>query len=168
MIITKWSVTRNLTQMKVLWYLLQVEKCHVKVKTSLTECFPTLLKCPLYRWHHSKVKLTFLALVFVFKQLSENLQLLWNSPYSIFCDICRICSFIIRIIATMLLLPNHNRIFQACIYRGYSDHTCIGIKGISLGKCSCNIGTCDLPDMYACSPRIHIRQITHAHVTTIK
>jgi len=25
---------------------------------------------------------------------------------------------------------------------------------------SCNIGTCDLPDMYACSPR--------AHITTIK
>ena len=37
---------------------------------------------------------------------------------------------------------------------------------------SCNIGTRDLPDMYALiiSPRalgIHIRQITHAYVTTI-
>ena len=35
---------------------------------------------------------------------------------------------------------------------------------------SCNIGTCDLPDMYAQSPRakgIHIRQITSAYVTTI-
>ena len=35
---------------------------------------------------------------------------------------------------------------------------------------SCNIGTCDLPDMYALSPRalgIHIRQITRAYVTTI-
>ena len=40
---------------------------------------------------------------------------------------------------------------------------------------SCNIGTHDLPDMYALSPRacgpralgIHIRQITHAYVTTI-
>ena len=38
------------------------------------------------------------------------------------------------------------------------------------------MGTRDLPDMYALSPRacgpqalgIHIRQITHAHVTTIK
>jgi len=32
------------------------------------------------------------------------------------------------------------------------------------------MGTHDLPDMYARSPRalgIHIRQITHAHVTTI-
>ena len=35
---------------------------------------------------------------------------------------------------------------------------------------SCNIGTRDLPDMYALSPRalgIHIRQITRAYVTTI-
>ena len=40
---------------------------------------------------------------------------------------------------------------------------------------SCNMGTRDLPDMYAQSPRaagpraegIHIRQITSAHVTTI-
>ena len=39
---------------------------------------------------------------------------------------------------------------------------------------SCNIGTCDMPDMYAQSPRaagpraegIHIRQITSAYVTT--
>jgi len=35
----------------------------------------------------------------------------------------------------------------------------------------CNMGTSDLPDMYARSPQafgIHIRQITRAHVTTIK
>ena len=34
---------------------------------------------------------------------------------------------------------------------------------------SCNIGTCDLPDMYALGPAlgIHIRQITRAYVTTI-
>ena len=40
---------------------------------------------------------------------------------------------------------------------------------------SCNIGTSDLHDMYALSPRacgpralgMHIRQITHAYVTTI-
>ena len=35
---------------------------------------------------------------------------------------------------------------------------------------SCDIGTRDLPDMYALSPRalgIHIRQITCAYVTTI-
>jgi len=35
---------------------------------------------------------------------------------------------------------------------------------------SCNICTCDLPDMYALSPRAsgtHIRQIPHSHVTTI-
>ena len=40
---------------------------------------------------------------------------------------------------------------------------------------SCNIGTRDLPDMYALSPRacgpwalgIHIRQITRAYVTTL-
>ena len=35
---------------------------------------------------------------------------------------------------------------------------------------SCNIGTRDLPDMYALGPRalgIHIRQITRACVTTI-
>ena len=40
---------------------------------------------------------------------------------------------------------------------------------------SCNIGTRDLPDMYALSPRacgpralgIHIKQITRAYVTTI-
>ena len=40
---------------------------------------------------------------------------------------------------------------------------------------TCNMGTRDLPDMYALSPRacgsralgIHIRQITCAHVTTI-
>ena len=34
---------------------------------------------------------------------------------------------------------------------------------------SCNMGTRDLPDMYAQSPRaegIHIRQIPSAHVTT--
>ena len=34
---------------------------------------------------------------------------------------------------------------------------------------SCNIGTRDLPDMYALSPQalgIHIRQITRAYVTT--
>ena len=34
---------------------------------------------------------------------------------------------------------------------------------------SCNMGTRDLPDMYAQSPRaegIHIRQITRAHVTS--
>ena len=36
---------------------------------------------------------------------------------------------------------------------------------------SCNMSTRDLPDMYASSPQalgIHIRQITRAHVTTIK
>ena len=35
---------------------------------------------------------------------------------------------------------------------------------------SCNIGTNDLPDMYALSPRalgMHIRQIIRAYVTTI-
>jgi len=35
----------------------------------------------------------------------------------------------------------------------------------------CNIGTHDLPDTYARSPRalsIHIRQISRAHVTNIK
>jgi len=35
---------------------------------------------------------------------------------------------------------------------------------------SCNMCTHDLPDMYALSPwalGIHIRQIPHAHVTTI-
>ena len=35
---------------------------------------------------------------------------------------------------------------------------------------TCNMGACDLPDMYALSPRalgIHIRQIPRAHVTTI-
>ena len=35
---------------------------------------------------------------------------------------------------------------------------------------SCNIGTRDLPDMYALSPQalgIHIRQITRAYVTTV-
>jgi len=35
---------------------------------------------------------------------------------------------------------------------------------------SCNMCTRDLPDMYALSPwalGIHIRQIPHAHVTTI-
>jgi len=35
----------------------------------------------------------------------------------------------------------------------------------------CNMGTHDLPDMYALSPRalgIHIRQITRANVTTIQ
>jgi len=35
---------------------------------------------------------------------------------------------------------------------------------------SCNMCTRDLPDTYALSPRalgIHIRQIPHAHVTTI-
>ena len=39
---------------------------------------------------------------------------------------------------------------------------------------SCNMGTRDLPEMYACRPRlcpqtlgIHFRRITHAHVTTI-
>ena len=40
---------------------------------------------------------------------------------------------------------------------------------------TCNMGARDLPDMYALSPRacgpralgIHIRQIPHAHVTTI-
>ena len=42
-------------------------------------------------------------------------------------------------------------------------------------RISCNIGMSDLPDMYALSPQacgaravgIHIRQITHAYVTTI-
>jgi len=28
-----------------------------------------------------------------------------------------------KIIATALLLPTHNRIFQACIYKGSSDYT---------------------------------------------
>ena len=35
---------------------------------------------------------------------------------------------------------------------------------------TCNMGACDLPDMYALSPRasgIHIRQIPRAHVTTV-
>ena len=45
----------------------------------------------------------------------------------------------------------------------------------SIYKCNgCNMGTRDLPDMYAQSPRatgpraegIHIRQITRAHVTS--
>ena len=47
--------------------------------------------------------------------------------------------------------------------------------GIKCTFDSCNMGTSDLPDMYAQSPRaagpraegIHIRQITSAHVTTI-
>ena len=36
---------------------------------------------------------------------------------------------------------------------------------------SCNMGTCDLSDMYALSPLalgMHIRQITLVHVTTLK
>ena len=34
---------------------------------------------------------------------------------------------------------------------------------------SCNMGTGDLPDMYARNPRaqLHIRQITSAHVTSV-
>ena len=35
---------------------------------------------------------------------------------------------------------------------------------------TCNMGARDLPDMYVLSPQasgIHIRQIPHAHVTTI-
>jgi len=33
----------------------------------------------------------------------------------------------------MLLLSNHNQIFQAYTYKGYSDYTHIGNKAISLG-----------------------------------
>ena len=36
---------------------------------------------------------------------------------------------------------------------------------------SCNVGTCDLPDMYTQNPRtagIRIRQITCVHVTTVQ
>jgi len=72
--------------------------------------------CPLYRRHQSKLKLTFLVLVFIvislYKQC-ENIRKLANSPYLTFHDICRKdCT-----VAT-LLLPNHNRIFKACIYKG--------------------------------------------------
>ena len=42
-------------------------------------------------------------------------------------------------------------------------------------SCTCNMGAYDLPDMHALNPQacgpqalgIHIRQILHAHVTTI-
>ena len=42
-------------------------------------------------------------------------------------------------------------------------------------SCTYNMGACDLPDMHALNPQacapqalgIHIRQILHAHVTTI-
>jgi len=34
----------------------------------------------------------------------------------------------------MLLLPNHNQNFQACIYKGSNGYTCIGIKAIRLGE----------------------------------
>ena len=42
------------------------------------------------------------------------------------------------------------------------------MAGILVIFCSCNMGTSDLPDMYAHGPRaagIHIKQITSAHVT---
>jgi len=66
MIITKLSVTRNLTQ-KFGILVLQVKKCYVQVRTNLT-VFRHVFKC---RHAHfidntlSKVKLTFLALVFI-------------------------------------------------------------------------------------------------------
>jgi len=47
--------------------------------------------------------------------------------------------------------------------QGYQPWKCYIIR-------ICNMGTHDLPDMYARSPQalgIHIRQITRAHVTTI-
>ena len=53
--------------------------------------------------------------------------------------------------------------------------TTVAAETIISGRCnSCNMGTRDLPDMYARSPRaagpraegIHIRQITRAHVTS--
>jgi len=37
---------------------------------------------------------------------------------------------------------------------GYSDYTCIGNKAISLGHNICNMGTHDLPDMYAHSCQV--------------
>ena len=51
------------------------------------------------------------------------------------------------------------------------EYWCLGILLVAIvAICnSCNMGTRDLPDMYAQSPRaegIHIRQITRAHVTS--
>ena len=62
--------------------------------------------------------------------------------------------------------------YACMIIRSYTTCT----PGVNFGLCdSCNMGTSDLPDMYAQSPRaagpraegIHTRQITSAHVTII-
>jgi len=65
--------------------------------------------------------------------------------------ICLICTFIIMIVAITLLLPNHNWIFQAWIYEGYSVLT-TRLSALEVLHNICNMGTYDLPDMYACSP----------------
>jgi len=112
--ITKWSVTRNSTQMKVLWYPFHFTSREMlfKIGTSLTEHFATFLNMDMpvgtsqlnLRWSSPfKVRYT----LWLDAKTLENLQFLLNSPFSTFCHICGIC----LIIATMLLLPNHNRIF---------------------------------------------------------
>jgi len=51
---------------------------------------------------------------------------MWRHVYLAFCKNHRTCLFIIKNIATTLLLPNHNQNLQACIYRssGWSDCHC--------------------------------------------
>jgi len=64
---------------------------------------------------------------YVFSPKSRLLDFL-RYPYST-------SPFTITIVATKLLLYNHNRSFQACISKEPSGHTRIGIKAISLRKC---------------------------------
>jgi len=72
-----------------------------------------------------------------------------------------------RIVTSTLLLPNiiessrHGYIKDAAITLVLATRLSV----LEVFHNICNMGTHDLPDMYALSPR---RQITRAHVTTIK
>jgi len=79
-------------------------------------------------------------------QTTRNYVFPWNFANWTFWDTRSTSPFTIKIVTTTLLLHNHNRSFQACVYKEPSGRAHIYWHN------SCNIGTCGLPDMYTLLP----------------
>jgi len=52
----------------------------------------------------------------------------------------------------MLLLPTHNQNFQTFIYKE-SSGLASKLSALEVLHNNCNMGTCSLPEMFACSPQ---------------
>jgi len=71
-----------------------------------------------------------------------------------------------RVVAATLLLPHHNRIFQACIYKGY-----ILLSALEVLYSNYNPGTCSLPEMYSpqsTSYAIRLWEYIHSRQTMLQ